>query len=529
MLRVFIEIFRQVYGELVSMSNAESEEIRGVRVRFSTIINYVSHLYRLVIAVLFAVVITRRLSIEEYGLFTTIIALTTLFSLIYDVWNFWIIRYSARKRYELVSSSLFINIVYVIISATPFFLLSNYYVEVLGTEFTYFYIGYFIILVSLFLTYLRSISLSSKPFIDGVVSIIEHSVRLLFAYLLVVVFSFRVLGALITVVLTIAIGSLMYYLFLKRHGVYIPKPSFNMKRTLLILKNSYISTISTLYEFLRQLERPLLTAITNSPLPAAYLGVSYVPRSVMLQSSAAFTASLSARLLRKPVKEDIDYTLRLCIVINTGVLLVTLIFSKSILSLFRREYIEASILFILFSLESYIYIFLNIFISIASSIEREDLEKFGLKLLSTALFKLRFYMFLTGLLVILSSSIALTTLLFLRYTDPIVLSLPYPVAWLISSILLSIYSYKVALSKIEINIPWLEVIYSTVSSIVAGLTAVAFGLINITIYHIWIDLPKLIISVIAVLAIYFSILVVLSKWFRDLVKTIAIYLLSIFK
>lgn len=508
------------------MNGTEYEEIRGVRVRYSTIVNYISHIYRLGIAVLFAVIITRRLSVTEYGLFTTIIALATMFTSIYDIWNFWIIRYYARKRYDFVSSCFFINTLYTPLAFSLFLIISHYYVELLSTEYIYFIIGSISIVTSLFFTYFRSISLSSKPFIEGKVSIVEHSVRIALAYLLVVVLSLKLLGALVSFILTITMGLPIYILFFKKYGIYVPKLNFNTKDILLVIKNSYISTISTLYEFLRQIERPLLTALTNSTVAAAYIGVSYVPRSVILQSSSAFTASLIARLLRKPVSEDVEYVLRISFLINTSLLLVLILFSRSLLSLFRGEYVEVDPLFMVFSLESFIYIFLSIFVSIASSIEREDLEKFGLGLKDTALFKLRFYMFTTGLIVILLSSSTTTIFLSMGFSNPVILCLPYPIAWLFSTIVLTIYSYKVALKKIKFSLPWREILYASVSSLTTGLLINSLGYTNIAIRSVWTDLPKLVSSITLVLSIYFSIILILSKWFREFIKTIIKYSLK---
>lgn len=504
----------------------EIEELRGVRVRYSTIVNYVSHIYRLGVAVLFAIITTRKLSVEEYGLFTTLIALATLFTSIYDIWNFWIIRYNARKRYELVSSCFFINTVYAPIAFTLILVLSIYYVSMLKTQHIYFIISGILVLINLLFTYFRSISLSTKPFIEGKVSIIEHSVRIIMAYILVVVFSLKLLGALLTVILTITSSLPIYYLFLKKYRVELPKPGFNSKNVLLLIKNSYISLVSTLHDFLRQLDRPLLTALTNSTLASAYIGVSYVPRSVILQSSSAFTASLSARLLRKPIREDIDYILRISLIINTGLLLLLIMLSKPLLSLFREEYIEANVLFIIFSLESFIYVFLTIFVSIASSIEREDLDKFGLELVDTALFKLRFYMFTTGLTVVLISSITVFMLQNIGFKDPVILGLPFSISWLVSTFFLTIYGYKTALKKIEFNIPWIEVLYVVVSCIITFTITSFFNLTNIVIRNVWIDVPKVFFSAIIVLATYFSFEFILSKWFRNFVKTIVNYLMS---
>ncbi|MEM4620525.1 MAG: hypothetical protein QW607_09965, partial [Desulfurococcaceae archaeon] len=83
-----------------------------------------------------------------------------------------------------------------------------------------------------------------------------------------------------------------------------------------------------------------------------------------------------------------------------------------------------------------------------------------------------------------------------------------------------------ALKKIEFNIPWIEVLYTIISCIITFIITSFFNLTNIIIRNVWIDVPKVFLSATIVLATYFLFEFILSKWFRNFVKTIVNYLMS---
>jgi len=502
----------------LGLENNEYDDSRLVRVRYSTIINYIGQLYRLVIAIGFALVITRRLSVEEYGLFTTIIGLTGIITSIYSVWNFWVPRFYARKRYDLVSSAFLLDILYAPIGFAIMILLGLYYSFILDTDLMYFLIGGLIIFIALINMYNRSIIIGSRPFIEGKITILRETMRISLVYVLVIIFHLGLQGALLGVVMALASTTILYILFMKYYGLGIPRPRFNKEGIITLVKNSYISIIFSLYTFLSQVERPFLTIITASTIAAAYLGVSYIPRSVIIRSGRAFTSGLSARLLRKPVREDIEDVLRLCFMINIGLSFIMISLNKTILSLFRKEYVDAQPLFVLFTMESLIMIVTNIFIAVATALERKDLYESGKALLNTPLFKLYTARLIRGIASIIIASTAVAIMLYLGISDPILISLPYPLLWFITSIPFMLYAYGEARKKINFSIPWKELASSTISGLFAVFILYSIGAVNTVVTSFWRDLPELIKILSVALSTYFIFLLLLSPWLREFIK-----------
>lgn len=499
-------------------SNNSYDDSMLVRVRYSTIINYIGQLYRLLAAVGFALIVTRRLSVAEYGLFTTIIGLTGIITSVYGIWNFWVPRFYARKRYDLVSTAFLLDITYAPIGYTIIVLLGLYYASVLNQDLLYFLVGGLIIFISLINGYNRSIVIGSRPFIEGKIIVLRETLRIIFVYTFIILLYLRVLGAILGIVLTLAFTAILYILYMRYYGLEIPRPLFRKEKIAILVKNSYISLIFSLYTFLSQIERPFLTLITASTVVAAYLGVSYIPRSIILQSGRAFTSGLAARLLRKPVREDIEDVLRICFIINIGLLFITISLNRTILSLFRKEYIDAWPLFILFTIESLIMIVSNIFSAIATALERKDLYESGRALLDTPLFKLYMARFIRGTISIATASIVAAIMLYLGVSNPILICLPYPLFWLISSIPYMIYAYKEARKKIYFAIPWRELFSSTISGLTTAIALHIIGGTDFIVASFWSDIFVLLKIIIIAFTIYSIIVLALSPWLRAFIK-----------
>ena len=514
------------------MANAGTEfedDARLVRVRYSTVINYVSQLYRLFVAVGFTIIVTRKLSIAEYGLFTTIISLAAMLVIIYDIWGYWTQRFYARGRKKIASTAILLNMVYMPIAVLIFFLIGVYYDKILGWGLVFFILFMPRLVIAGFNRYFNSISLSSRPYILGKVNIIYETARIVLVYLLITILHLRLTGALASIVIASIVATASHYVLLKRAGLEIPKPRVTREGLSILLSNFYIPLVVILYPFLAQAERPILTAITASTIATAYLGVSYIPRSVILQSSMAFTSGLYARLLRSPSKQDIEDVLRICFIINIGVSFTLVSLSISILSLFKPEYISARILFIMYIFIALLESISSIFYIVAISLERKDLYEKGIKLMGTPLFKLPLMRFLRGIVSIISGSLAIFILSNIGIKDVILITLPYPIAWLITSIPYTLYMYRQAISKLHFNIPWREVF----SSIIAGLAMLfiihLLRLDTIIVHLFWTDMPLLAFASMVSIALYFLVVYTLSPWVREFTRKSLGYILAILR
>ncbi len=491
------------------------KEISEIRVRYSTILGFISQLYRLVISVGFTLFVTRKLTVSQYGMFTTMMAVCLILSFPYGLTNLWIIRYYARKKNELVSAAITIAIIYApiggILALSTIFIFANLpdYEPILSIISSMIVVAYF--LISVF----RSIIASSKPYIEAKVTVFRETFRLVLAYIFVVILLLKTVGALAAVLVSFILSCVVYAYYMKKHRLYFPKPSINIDTIKKVLSNSYISFMNMLSNMIMTFERPVVTLLSGSTIIAAYLGVSYIPRSIILQSSGSMIQGLNARLLRSPSKKDIEDVLRIISIINIGMLLSLITFSPYILSLFRSDYINAELLFILYAIEAIVIAYSNTFRTISTALERSDLFYFGLKLRTTPLFKTYLAYLARAIISIVGGTALAVYLIYTGTLDPVVIALPYPTLWVITSIPYMIYTYIEAKKKIKFIIPYREILASMFSAIIA--TIITKHLLQEKIVEttsFWKTIYFLTPYVSIWLLIYLLILLALSKWTR---------------
>ena len=496
-----------------------NEEITSIRVRYSTIVNYLSQIYRLIIAVGFTIVVTRRLTREEYGLFTTINSINLIILSIAFLWQLWVTRYYARRRYEYVSTALFLNTLFAPMAFLTVVTIGFYYSNLLGYDWFIFIVGALWVVIEVFNRFYRYIVMGSKPFIFGKTEIVRHSFRISFAYIFVALLAYRVMGAILSVIIASLAAFITYSFLISRYKIHIPRLKIDKEKIVTLIKNSYIPLQMSLYRMLLQFERPILVLLTASTLAAAYMGVAYIPRSVIIQSGRALSSGLVSKLLRKPSREDIEDVLRVTFIVNIGILFLLITLSIPLLSLFRIEYIDGRILFILFSFESIFLVLSNIFGDIAMAMERKDLYEAGLALIGTPLFRIPFYRLIRGICAIATGSVVSALMIYyFGITDPVIISMPYPTTWLITAIPLFIYTYKEARRQIEFKIPYRELIASVIAGSVASFFLYLTGSTNYIVKSFWQDTPYLLTLLAITAIIYFGIVLLLSKWLRDFIK-----------
>ncbi len=490
----------------------------GVRVRYSTIVNYIGQLYWLVTSILFTIIATRRLSVEEYGLFTTIMAVFSIITLIYNLWSFWVPRTYARGLHETVSTAFALSLLYAPVGVAVMIIIGLEYNALLGFGLSAFTLASLLVVSEALNRYLRGVAMGSRPFVNGKVLIIRGTVRVAMAYVFTIILLYRLMGVITAIIIAGFVASASYYMLLRHYGVNVPKPMISKREIKRIFKNSYIPLLGVFSGLTSLLERPLLTVITVSTIAAAYLGVSYIPRNIVFKSAQALASGLSAKLFRKPNRVDIEDVLRITFILIFGMNIFLLTLSVPVLSLFREEYVSAQPLFILFVIESIIVALANIMASIAMSTERKDVYSEGLALASTPLFKIPFARLVRNTLSLVTAFTAMYLLIISGVNDVITITLPYPIAWLASSIPFFYYTYREARRKIEFSIPWRELFSALVAGGAASLYLFLSGATNYVIKSFWKDSPLLIKDIVIGMAIYAVVLYLLSPWTRSFVK-----------
>ncbi len=505
------------------VSNGEveytQEELAGIRVRYSTIMNYVSEMYRLTLAILFTLVIVRKLTVSEYGLWTTIMGVVSILTGVHGIWCTWSLRYYARKRYYMVSVAYALSLVYAPISLIVLLLIGYFYSSILGWGFTAFALASLMLISEAFNIFLRSLILGSRPYIEGRILIVRVTIRLVVAYVLVVIFHFGLLGVVLAVTACSLTVSLLRYIIMKRNGIIIPKPRMEYEGIGKLLRNSYISLMSYLSSLVINLDRPMVTALTSSTNLTAYLGVAYIPRNVIVRSSGALSSGLISKLLRVPSPQDVEDVLRIALILNVGMISLLITLAKPVLSVFKATYVDAWLLLVLMGIESLIYTLTVLLGNVASASETADLHAYGLKLIRTPIFKVPFLLFLRGIIALGLGSVGMLTLLREQgYSASPYLVLSYPVAWVLTGIPLLAYMYVMAKSRVTFSFPTRELLATIAGSTLMALYLVASNAVNIVIREFWHDIPVLVLHASVGLVLYSAVVLALSPWSREFLK-----------
>ncbi len=497
-----------------------AEELRGIRVKYSTIVIYVSQIYRLLVTLFFTLIATRKLPVNQYGLWATISGLLNLLIMAHWIWCSWSMRFYARKRHEMVSAAFLMSLAYIPVSIAILIAVGYAYSRVLGWGFTAFLIGALMLVSEAFNQFTRSISLGSKPYIEGKAIVVNVTVRLAAVYALVALIPGGVDGVVAATVLGSAAMVLARMALFRRYGVTLNVRRVGLTPVIRLLKNTYISSLSYVSTLLINVERPLVTAITSSTHLTAFLGVAYVPRNIIVRSSSAFTSGLTSKLLRVPSRRDIEDVLRLTLIVNIGVTALIAMLARPILSVFRETYTAAWPLFTLATIESFFYTLSAFFGSVAVSAERADLRKYGLALRKTPIFKYPLANLIRCVAVLGAGTAGLITLLLVKGPSAgVALVMPYPLAWAVSSVPLMAYTYRLAKGKVEFRVPRRELVASLLGCGIMMAAVAGMGLERFIIRNFWSQAPLLLGEAVVALLTYVAVVLAASPWLRSFIRS----------
>ncbi len=498
---------------------SNNDEIRSLRLRFSTLSGYGVLAYRIIASLLFTIIVLRKLSVEDYGLFMVIMALTQLFVPITSIWNLWVYRFYSRKKYEFLPSGFFLSTIHAILSV----IIVGLILHSISVDLQIILAAQLVTVTNITALFLNTLLQSVKPYIFSYVRIVCETLRVFFAYLLVIWYRLGVLGVVIAIFLFYLTFIILDIINLYRLKYPIPGLRGISKNAIkIIFKNFYIPLLSVIDQQLKNSAERLITLFsTSSYIYPAFLGVSYIPRSYLIGGARTLTRALSARLLRdnlrSNVRIDIEDSLRIMFLINIFIAGSLIIYSRVILSIFKPEYIDLYPLFILYTLVFLVDITRITFSTIGTALEKADLYESGLALRKTLLFKNPFLMLLSSIAHVGSATTLFILLSYMGISDPITLLLPFPtIALIVYSITMYIF-YKRSLTKIKYRIPWREILTALAGVMVVGILGFATGLPFFIVKSIYQDIPIVLEILVLSTTSYFLTIYLLSPWVRKFV------------
>ncbi len=489
-----------------------------IRLRYASIINYISLLYRILIAIGFLVIISRKLSIEEFGLWGIILSLTMITSSIVRLWGFWVQRYYSRGLKESANIGLTLSVLY-IIPATIVFIVLGYVEElILGWGFEYILYSTPLLMLTILNVYNSMVAGISKPELIGYSSFIYESLRIILAYILVVAMNLGLLGAILSLEISLAISIAYSYVMLYLNGVYSFKRTiFSSKIVAEWFKAFYIPLLNMILAFLRTGVRAYTSWITASEIPVAYLNIGFSSHVPLMRMSDVIAPILYARVLRKPRGLDVEEMLKIYIVMSGFLLATFFSLSKVIALVYNPVYVDAHVIIPLVSVYALVYGLTSIYATVIRGVEHVDEKGIAShrKLLSSYLFKTLLIQVLAILFAYILSFVLVRGFAWNNYLlEAVVIALSLSIPFII----ILPYFYVTAMKVIPHQIPVREVLSTLISALTISLYYKLSGASSITTHSFWVAITLLLPHIIIAAILYLALMFILSSWFRGLVK-----------
>jgi len=491
-----------------------------VKLRYSGAVNFAAAIVSLLVSFGFVVVVTRRLSVEEFGLWALISTLASYPLIPTSIWGYWYPRFVARDVPKSAGTAFAISLCYLPLALAIYVLASHWLCNlVVGWGFwiaaTF---GSLLVILSLVGRVVSGAASTYAPEVLGYSTPVYDVLRLPLAYFFVVVLHLNLSGALLAVLLASAISTLTALTILVRKGLRWGGVDFGLAKRW--FKGFSIPLLGVFDGMLVNADRVLLAGLCGSEGPVAYMSASYSLRDQIAYGRAT-AAGLYARMLRGGSAIDVEEITRLYFAITAFMFTSVICLSHPLLSLLNPVYRDAYWVVWVASLYVFVEGFFGIFYSVVSGREEVDLKpeiSIG-DYVRSRLFK---WGFVSLIMHALGLAIGTALLLAFLHGDLGVVSLAsaYPVGWLAGLLVLAPSLYKLTKKAVDFKFPWRDAVPFIIASLCSASCYLALGSYTIEVTSLWRDAPVLLAHVAMAGAAYFAVGYAFSPWLRKLVKEI---------
>ena len=336
---------------------------------YAGLLSFLASLFSLGTGLIFSVMVARRLPVYEYGVwqyYTTVMAFIALPGAMVD---FWMTRSLARGKGVLNTGLLMTGLLSAISSLLliAISILSGPAVSI-GIEILLAFVLYLLLLY--FSNALDSASVAIRPSLVGVGRLVLELVKVSLGVILVVWLRMGLLGALIAI--DIALSSKCFVMYWGMRRATKEAPSLSLGLTW--LERWRIPALGVIPNLLGSADLLILTWLTSSAVPAAYLGIARTV-SATIGFSGLLAVSLYPRLLggeREKLVEKSVTTVSMFALPMAGGLMIL---ASPVLYVFGPGYAPATLSLQLLSLVTLIGVFRDLSIAVLQGVERADMDK----------------------------------------------------------------------------------------------------------------------------------------------------------
>ena len=341
----------------------------NIRVTYSGLIALAVGFASVFTGIIFTLIVTRRLSPEDFGTWSLIGSMITYFLVVEPIISYWSTRQIARGekigKTSLISSSVFS------LGTLPIYLLLAYFVAPSsGSELSTLFLGVLILPVIFISQTLVGINLGHKPHATSYgllgFEISKIPTGLVFVYFL----DLGVEGAIVAIFIAYLLKISIQLYFAKSQL----KERFNINTLRRWFRLAWIPIYSNISHLIWSLDVILYVSIIGSTIGVAFYAVSLSIASIITHSGL-ISQALYPKLISSGKQEHIKENLTFLFYFVIPLFGITILFSKYALFALNPVYESASIIVIMISIRTFFYVITSVLYKILQGIEKVDVEE----------------------------------------------------------------------------------------------------------------------------------------------------------
>ncbi len=520
------------------MSNIEGSGLSDVRLRYSVIINYASSLFRILASTGFIVLVARKVTITEFGLWGLIFSLTTILARFTRLWGFWAQRHIVYElqsggRYgfyrNVMSTSLVLTLAYNLLSTIIYLSIGYAYSLMFGFGFNYFLAS---IPMMLFLEYFilfSDIAITLKPEQVGFSYFLLDATRISLAFTLIYWLRMGLYGAIYSIEAAYLVA-LIYIIvqLVRKAGLRIKIEKIHLDLAKMWFHSISIPFFLVSVQILELTDRSVLPAVAGNVDSVAYLNVAYSTRGPLASSASVFMGGLYAKLLRDPRGEYVEEVLRLFLLLNIALATLIIGLAKPIVSLLNPLYVGVAYLLVPTAIGYAMYNLENMFLGAIMGGEQFDRmikSHRDVELRKTKTFKIHLYRFIRSVTVIIVATLVALILI----NNPVLQATSFVLAKTVGFVVVALIAFYYARRILSFKIPKRELGVFLLAGIIVYIFYLLLGVEGMLYEKFIGQLKVLVVYALLGVAVYYAVSYALSPWLRSLTKRVLEVALSFFK
>ncbi|MEM2704621.1 MAG: polysaccharide biosynthesis C-terminal domain-containing protein [Candidatus Bathyarchaeia archaeon] len=481
-----------------------------IRLRYTGFVAYFSSITLALTGLLFSLLITRKLTPIELGVWRYLGTLISYFAMPIYLFSFWSTRLTAQNKYILktlltITIPLAFFIMLIFMAMIEIFSSSIEYPEVV------FLVAAFEIPLIYIYTSLESVATAWRPHLNYYAQIIQDLIKLPIALILVVSLKLSLTGAILATISGFIARSLFLYVSLQRLNWGGVDKTIAKKFFALVWLPLYIS-IPT---YISSLDVIIITLLAKSAYPLGYATALFLIGG-FVSMSGNLAAGLYPKMLQKPSGKDVESVLSLIMMFVIPTAIGTFILKEQLLNILRPEYVAAASLLPIALLHSVIFILNSIMDSTLLGEERVDYKdeiRFK-EIINSKLFFVPTLNYLYSFMYLPSLLIALYII---QPKNPLDIVMIWITTNLIALFIITAYKYRIASRKLQFSFPKIPTIKYFLASIFMGIIVYSISPRSLP-SELYKALQSAIPSILIGSLSYFGMLTLVDKEFRSILK-----------